>query len=271
MDMKRERQQELMAHLAVAQKLSLGEAMQILNVSESTARRMFMKLEEDGLAIRTHGGIQCINRAMTLYSFEDGARTNTRRKMAIARQACRFLEDGDVLFCDSGTTIQCFCAEMVNYVKEKNINVKVYTNSLANLELLSPHITVTLLGGEYRANRKDFCGYLTERALSRLYFSKSFVGADGCKQVKVFTTTDFETASMNEIAMRNSDRVVLLADSSKFSIVTHVAYAPLDTLHTIITDSGVSPDVKTRLEHSGVQVVFTDLDDVPQIHNDESV
>lgn len=41
--MKLEQQQELMARLSIMQKLSLAEAMEILNVSESTIRRIFAK------------------------------------------------------------------------------------------------------------------------------------------------------------------------------------------------------------------------------------
>lgn len=136
--MKQDREQELMTRLSIVQKLSLAEAMELLGISESTARRMFSKLERDGFAIRTHGGVQCVNHAMTLYSFEYGSRTNIEKKTAIAREACKLLEDGDVVFCDSGTTIQCLCAEMVYRFRQEKMNIKVYTNSLANLELLSP-------------------------------------------------------------------------------------------------------------------------------------
>lgn len=178
---------------------------------------------------------------MTRYSFEYGTKTNIEKKTAIAREACKLLKNGDVIFCDTGTTTQCFCAELVCRIKREGLNVKLYTNSLANLELLSPYMPVTLIGGEYRPNRKDFCGYLTDQALTGLYFSKSFVGADGCVHGRQFTTTDFDTARMNQIAMRNTDQNIMLVDSSKFSVSAHVAYAPLEMLHTIVTDTGIRP------------------------------
>ena len=216
--MKQNREQELLARLSLVQRLTLGEAMDLLQISESTARRIFARLEQDGRAIRTHGGLQSINHAIAAYSFEDGAKSNIEKKAAIAREACKHLEDGDVIFCDSGTTIQCFCAELINRLQKENLKIVVCTNSLANLELLSPYLPVKLLGGEYRANRKDFCGYMTEQALNGLYFTKSFVGADGCVDAKMFTTTDFETMRMNEIAMDNSRKTYMLVDSSKFSL-----------------------------------------------------
>ena len=253
--MKHDREQQLMARLSVVQKLSLSEAMELLNVSESTARRMFAKLEQEGVAIRTHGGVQSVGGAMTMYSFEYGARTNIERKTAIARRAVQYLEDGDVVFCDSGTTIQCLCAELVNRIRDDKLKIKLYTNSLANLELLAPHMQVNLVGGEYRAYRKDFCGYLTEQALQGLRFTKSFVGADGCVGEGQFTTTDFDTARMNQIAMRNSEKTFMLADSSKFENSSHVAYASIENLHTVITDCKIASATLQRLQGRKARIV----------------
>lgn len=257
--MKQDREQQLMARLSVVQKLTLSEAMELLDVSESTARRMFAKLEREGVAIRTHGGVQSVGGAMTGYSFEYGARTNIERKTAIAKFAAACLEDGDVVFCDSGTTIQCLCAQIACRIQKDGLKIKLYTNSLANLEMLAPHMQVNLVGGEYRVYRKDFCGYLTEQALQSLRFTKSFVGADGCAEAEHFTTTDFDTARMNQVAMRNTEKTYMLADSSKFSVSTHVSYASMSQLHTLITDDGIDPKVLRQLQGHDTQVICVTL------------
>lgn len=261
--MKQKREQELLARLSLVQKISLSEAMELLEISESTARRIFTKLEQDGKAIRTHGGVQSIGHAMAAYSFEYGIRTNIEKKTAIGKEACSCLEDGDVIFCDSGTTMQCFCAELAQRLQKKDLNLIIYTNSLANLEMLSPYLPVKLVGGEYRVNRKDFCGYMAEQALSGVYFTKCFLGADGCAQGKQFTTTDFETVRMNEIAMRNSEKTFMLVDSSKFSLSSHVAYAPVKKIHTIITDDGISADTLFQLKQNDVRVVCASTRQAP--------
>ena len=257
--MKQDRLQALMARLSIVRTLTLAEAMELLDVSESTARRMFAQLEHTGAAIRTHGGIRCIEQAPTSYSFEFGAKMNIDKKAAIGAAACDFLEDGDVIFCDSGTTIQCFCAELVHRLRRDRLNIKVYTNSLANLEILSAYLPVHLVGGEYRANRKDFCGYLAEQALRGVYFTKSFVGADGCVDAAMFTTTDFETMRMNEIAMGNSRKSYMLVDSSKFSLSSHVAYAPAHLIHTIVTDDGIAQETLTKLKKSNANIVCVNV------------
>ena len=255
--MKEHREQALLSRLALVQKISLTDAMALFDASESTIRRMFAKLEQEGKVIRTHGGIQNIPRPMADYSFEYGTRTNIAQKTAIARQACKYLVDGDVIFCDSGTTIQCFRMELIQRLQKESLHIQVYTNSLANLELLCDSLPVSLVGGVYRANRKDFCGYMTEQALSRVYFTKSFLGADGCADGTRFTTTDFETARMNEVAIRNSEQVFMLADSSKFTHSSHVAYADASKLHTVITDTGIYAESLRKLQKSGCHIVRT--------------
>ena len=257
--MKQNREQLLKSRLSVVNKLTLSEAMELLCSSESTVRRMFSRLESEGFAIRVHGGIQRLGSGLADYSFENVAQTNLEKKTAIAREACKLLKDGDIIFCDSGTTIRCFCVEMVEYIRQNNIRVKVYTNSIANLELLSPDMQVWLIGGQYRANRKDFCGYLSDKSLEGLIFDKCFVGADGCIDGRQFTTTDFETASMNEIAIQNSRCTIMLTDSSKFSASSHVTYVTSDKLHFVITDDGVEPETLKKLQGFAGHVICAEV------------
>lgn len=253
--MKQGRELQLKSRLSVVNKLTLGEAMELLDSSESTVRRMFSRLEQEGFAIRVHGGIQRLSSGLGDYSFENVAQTNLDKKTAIAREACGLLKDGDIIFCDSGTTIRCFCVEMVEHIRKNGLRVKVYTNSLANLELLSPHMQVWLIGGQYRANRKDFCGYLSDQSLKGLLFDKCFIGADGCIDGSRFTTTDFETASMNEIAIANSRCSILLTDSSKFSAASHVSYVEAEKLQYVVTDDGIDPKTLEKLEAQAGQVI----------------
>ena len=254
--MRIDREQELLNHLQFSRHMSLSEAMTLMNISESTARRLFAKLEYNHLAIRTHGGIQLVTSFFDSYSFEHGAKTNIALKTLIGQKACSFVTNGDVIFCDSGTTIRCFCHALASYIQKNNLNVRFYTNSLANLEILAPYADITLIGGKYRINRKDFCGYLAEQSMNELYFNKCFIGADGYTHDGKFTTTDFETARLGEIAIRNSKQSFLLADSSKFMVATHIAYAPAEKLEAVITDSGISEYAINSLNNNSCRIIY---------------
>ena len=55
--MKQDREQLLKSRLSVVNKLTLGEAMELLESSESTVRRMFSRLEKEGFATKTYDDI----------------------------------------------------------------------------------------------------------------------------------------------------------------------------------------------------------------------
>lgn len=261
--MKAADEQKLLAQLSVFRRLTIHQAMDLLDISESTARRLFTRLEQTGTVIRTHGAIQSATPEDLPYSFETLARTNVEKKTAIGKAAAAFVEDGDVLFCDSGTTIQCFCAALAQRLQNEPLRIQVYTNSLANLEMLAPYHAVNLIGGEYRANRKDFCGPFAEKALRFLRFTKSFVGADGCMEGKHLTATDRKTARLNEIALRNSTHTFMLVDSSKFTVSSQVAYTLIEGTHTLVTDSGIDPATMDQLNNTHVQLICVDPENFP--------
>lgn len=259
--MKDWREQKLMNQLLIKGKLELGEAVELLQVSESTVRRLFARLEEEGKIIRVYGGVQLSAKHPAEYSFERVAQQNIEEKRAVAAAAVEILRDGDVIFCDSGTTVLCFCMEIVRRMHEQPLKIQVFTNSLAILEVLSPYLPVVMLGGEYRPHRKDFSGYLGEMALSRMHMNKCFLGTDGYDGKNYFTTTDFDTARLAEIAISNSDMTVILCDSSKFADCEPVGYASLADVDLVVTDSRIDPAVKTGLERSQVRLRLVDMEE----------
>lgn len=254
--MKNNYEQELMNQLRMKGKLELAEVVEMLQISESTARRLFTRMEKEGKVIRVHGGIQLPGKNPTEYSFERLVKNNLKEKEAIAHKACNLLEEGDIIFCDTGTTVLCFCMELLHRMEEIPMNVRVYTNSLANFEILAPKVPITLIGGEYRSHRKDFAGYLAETALEKVHFTKCFLGTDGCDMKKFFTTTDFDTARLDEIAMANSNETIILCTADKFLNCAQVGYADFADVDRVITDGGISEKNKKTLQDFGMQVTI---------------
>lgn len=254
MVMKNNHEQEVMNQLRMKGKLELGEVIEKLQISESTARRLFTRMEKEGKVIRVHGGIQLPGKNPTEYSFEQLVKNRRREKEAIAARACDMLEDGDVIFCDTGTTVLCFCMELLWRMEKNPMELRVYTNSLANFEILVPKVSVTLIGGEYRSHRKDFAGFLAETALEKVHFTKCFLGTDGCDGNKFFTTMDFDTARLDEIAVKNSRETIILCTSDKFSACAKVGYASFLDVDRVITDRDVPEKSVKKLQEFGIQL-----------------
>ncbi|SCH61621.1 HTH-type transcriptional repressor glcR [uncultured Ruminococcus sp.] len=234
-----EREALLLQTLLTAKTLDTAQAMSLLNVSESTARRLFAELEQQNLVIRKYGGIQLAQNGPYDYSFEQSEQAMREEKQRIAQRAMELIECGDILFLDSGTTLQQLCAALACRLRDAELgNVTVVTNSLANLQLLSPYCTVILLGGEYRARRMDFAGFASNKFIQNFHFSKCFLGADGVTLEDGFMGTDADTSSLVELAVARSGDAVVLADSSKLGKRSFVCYAQPEDIGALVTDSG---------------------------------
>ncbi len=246
----------LINRLIEQKRVDLDEAMDLLNVSQSTVRRIFMKLEESGQAIRIHGGISLAG--VCEYSFNQLCLSNTRQKAAIGARACQEINSGECIYIDCGTTTLAFCIKLAECIKNKHINnLQIFTNSLANLEVLSPVAAMTLIGGKYRHYRRDFCGYIAEIALEKLYFDKCFLGCDGYNKNNKgeFLATDFDTARLCKIVLNNTKERYILADSDKFLQSSLVSFCSAVDLHYLITDIDVTDDVISVILKNGVKVI----------------
>lgn len=246
---------QLYSVLKKSKQLSLSESMELLQVSESTIRRLFIALEKKGVAIRKYGAIQLSPTPSTIeYSYDLLSSHNAEKKEVIGVQAASLISNDDILFLDSGTTAFQVCCSLEKRLAKGSLrNISVFTNSLVNLNILNSYSTVNLIGGEYRKNRKDFCGYLSEEMLNRLHFTKCFLGCDGYQISNGFCATDFHTARINEIALKNSDMRYIVMDCSKFLVSSVVSFSKGIPVNAIITDD--FPTNSILLEHFNEQKI----------------
>jgi len=251
------RQEQLLyAKLKENGKLSVTEAKELLGVSDSTVRRFFSNLESSGKVIRNYGGIQMSADSLEQYSFERLEGKNAELKQAIAEHAIKFVENGDTIYIDSGTTLSRFSKLLSERLENGLKNIIVVTNSLSNLTVLQKHSRIIFIGGEFREQRRDFCGYLAEEMLKSLRFSKCFLGSDGYIPGFGFTTTDFFTARLNETVLENSEKAFVLMDSSKFNSTAVVSYSKNRRVGALITDSAPPTAAAEQLVRQKTDVII---------------
>lgn len=238
--------------------LTLSHAMQVLNVSESTVRRLFSALEADGLAIRKYGKLQLFDtQASKQYSFNLEKEQNVEKKQLLAKYAVNFVKNGDAIYIDSGTTLYHFSMFLSERLKEGNLtNVTIVTNSFTNINIFRNYQDLILIGGKYREHRNDFCGYIAEESLKLLRFTKCFLGCDGYSPSFGFSTTDFFTARLNEIVLRNSTTSYVLMDSSKYNRTATISYSKNRMVGTLITDSPPPDGVAKQLASEKTEVII---------------
>ena len=240
------REEKLLDTLRLRKKMDTMEVVRLLGVSESTVRRFLSDLEEKGVVLRTYGGVQISPEWDTDYYFDASKRRRIEQKARIGAYAASLAQNGDVLFLDSGTTLAAMAASLAERIRQGEIrDLQIYTNSLVNLKTLSAHCEVHLIGGLYRSRRQDFCGHLTEMVLSAIAFKKCFLGTDGISidPSEGIMATDAYTAKMGEVVVSRSDRIYVLADSTKFMRRSFIQYALLDVPDLFITDKELAKKI----------------------------
>lgn len=230
---------QIINYLKIHKSISINDAIRVTDSSESTVRRAFKRLEATGDYLRYYGGIRLSSESSidSDYYYEHTENRHIEAKLTISTLAISLLENNDVIYLDSGTTLARFAARLADALDKKILcGVKIFTNSLVNLNLLKQH-DITLIGGKFRDLRKDFYGYTAEDTLKTLHFKKCFLGADAYSTQDGFTTTDFHTARLNELVLERSEKKYVLMDSSKFFISSIVSYSRRILPDMIITEA----------------------------------
>lgn len=233
--------------------VTLKDAMSKLNISEATARRLFSRMEEKGLGIRSHGKISLPDSSYNFYRYDASKELYVKEKKQIVQDAVNIVNSGEVLFLDSGTTVCLFSMAIAEAIRQKKLeNVKVFTNSYMIINILNDLAEVCLTGGTYRPHRKDFCGYMAEKALKDYHFDKCFLGTDGFSVDTGFTTTDFESAKICETAIERSTNAIILMDFHKYGKSAPISFSNGNNVSLVITDDKISQEAKTQFLRLGI-------------------
>lgn len=236
--------QELQEH----QIASVSKLCELTGASEATTRRDLNMLAEQGLLNKVHGGATLIN--SEFLGMEQDVLTKAQlcqsEKEKIAAYASQFIRNDDVVFIDSGTTT----VRMLPHLKGSNATF--VTNSVDIMDqLASLDLRGYCVGGLLRPETRAMVGSMTLDMLGQFNFTKAFLGTNGVTIRQGFSTPDREEAAVKRKAAEQAYMVYVLADASKFQMVTAVSFLPLEKA-VIITDH--LPD-QTYLEHTIVKEV----------------
>jgi DeoR/GlpR family transcriptional regulator of sugar metabolism len=221
-----------------------------LGVSAATVRRDLVKLEEEGLLTRVHGGAVVDEGDQP---FAEVAEIRVPDKDAVAARAAAMIEDGQSVLLDIGTTAFRLARQL------HGRRITVITSNLVVYEELADDtgIDLVLLGGMVRREYRSLVGFLTEDNLRQLHADWLFLGTSGIRpRGQVMDTTVVEVP-VKRAMIAASDRVVLLADAGKFPGVGMARVCGPEELDVVVTNSHADAETCAALEEAGVKVVRT--------------
>jgi DeoR/GlpR family transcriptional regulator of sugar metabolism len=209
-------------------------------VTPSTIRRDLAQLTAGGDLTRTFGGaIANVNAASPEASLGQRAGMAVAQKEQIARLASTFVEDGETLILDAGTTTGRLARRL-----RVHRGLTVITNGMTTLTELATadDLQVIALGGDLRSISQGFVGPLAELALARLTADRAFLGADSLDARFGICEASPVQTRLKELMMDRAEHVYVLADSSKVGRAAFDAWAPIERPWTLITDADVSDE-----------------------------
>lgn len=249
---KTKRIKQVQDYIMANQTVSLDELCAVFRVSKNTIRRDVRMLLESEEIRKVYGGV-AVNDASPLVSFGEREARNEQAKRAIARAAAAFVDDGDVVFVDSGTTT----LQMVEYLKHRSVTV--VTNNLDIIVRARPYknLNVIAIGGMLDRDTNSFVSAGLQ-LLTAYNMNKAFMASTGVSLANGVTNASPLESEIKAAAVDKSSQVFLLADHQKFDKHGLMTYCSLDRIDCLITDQAPDARYQDYCRQQGIELIIAE-------------
>lgn len=228
--------------------VSLQSLVELVGASESTIRRDLEYLDRIGQIRRTRGGASFTGESLT--GFDERRSQATVEKLAVARVAAGLIQAGEAVLLDGGTTTLEVARQLIGRA------LHVVTNSLPIVNLLAnqPEIELIQIGGYLFPKTGVALGPLAVSALSQIHVRRLFMSVGGITEQGLFNTNTLLVETERQM-MLSAEEVVVVTDSSKLGHSALAHLCPLQKVHQLVVDSGITDEWRRILEDAGVNVL----------------
>jgi len=217
--------------------------------------------------IRTHEWYQNMAKAMQERARQVGVDLNVEDvnedfkaeirelRRLIGKAAATYIQDGDTIILDTGTTTTHMAQFLHSYR-----NLTVITNSFNVLQVLqrSSHVNLISTGGAFQPESQSFIGRGARLLLNEMRADKVFLVAGGISTTFGISSKDQQEAEVRQAMIDAAREVVVLADHTVMGIDSHAFVTVLDKVDTIITDAGVRSADRLEFNRRGIKVIVAD-------------
>lgn len=232
-----------------------------LGTSEPTLIRFCHNLGFSGLAdfrIELALALAAQNTGLAVHpQVSDRRLSNPEGKRRIAQAALEFLADESSVLIDNGTTTEIL-AELLGHESQPAMTVMTSGLVIAQNLLRGHQHKVILTGGEVRASTGSLSGRLVENSISGMMFDSFIMGADSIDPDVGLSTYSEDEAHITRAMVKAANRVIVLADHTKFRRSRLHRICGLQRIAILITDQMPNDEICTSLNSNGVQLVVAD-------------
>lgn len=250
------RQNEILRLLSENGYMEVTDLSEQLNVSVATIRRDLQLLEKKGKCRRKHGGGMLSNTGfMFEIPYEEKERSFIEEKMQIAEIGAEYINDGDAIILDSGSTVFQLAKKL-----QKKEDLTVVTNDIKTALILAANSKINLFvpGGSVLPGVYTIIGTGSVEWYEKLHVNTLFLGADAIhSDGKIMNFNDTETYA-KRVMVQAADKVVVMATSDKFNRKSFMEVCDLNAVDVLITDSSARPETLKWLQQFNLEIRVTD-------------
>lgn len=234
--------------------LMVDDIVEVLNISYPTARRYIQELiKNDKDFCKIRNGISIVNyhNQYERY-FEEKLSIHFEEKKAIAKKCASLISDNDSILIDSGTS--CYFLSKELYQE----NLKVVTTDLKiSMELSNKkNISLYNIGGEIRKGYYSIGGLIASENIKKFNVNISIMSADSIDMDIGITNADMFEVPIKQEIRRCSNKLILIADSSKFDKKSFYFVMPISDIDVIITDSNISENNIKLIKENNIKLII---------------
>ena len=225
----------------------------LFKVTEVTIRQDLEKLEKEGLVLREHGGAFLKNVEAQVRAFSLANQDNMDKKERIANKCMEFIENGDTIILDSGSTT----TEIAKKLRGLK-SLTVITNAL-NIALMlgaEPGIEVIMTGGEFKPPTLSLTGQKAADFFKGLNVQKLFLATAGLSLKSGLTYPSISDIVVKKAMIEAAEITYLVADSTKMGKTAFASLGALSLVDYIIIDDGVEEKHKQVFKDHEIELII---------------
>ncbi len=215
--------------------VEVGELARLFHVSTMTIRRDLELLEKQGLVTKNYGGAMLNQTAAIEPSFTLKQKTQLDGKMNIAKEAARFVQDGDSILIDCGTTTLQLC----RFIQDKRLTVITNSWPIVSYLQANPKIKLILAPGIYSSTSNGVISAMTIDFFHQFQADKVFMGTQGFSLSEGASVPDVEDAQVKRALIQSGRKKFLMVDHEKFDAHYLCRHANANEFDMIITDKEI--------------------------------
>ncbi|GAA4730151.1 DeoR/GlpR family DNA-binding transcription regulator [Flavisolibacter ginsenosidimutans] len=225
----------------------------IFKVTEVTIRQDLEKLDKDGLVVREHGGAFLKNIEDQVRNFSLANQENIEKKERIAQKCLEFIESGDSIILDSGSTTTEIAKKLKGFK-----NLRVITNALNIAMMLGtePGIELVVTGGEFKPPTLSLTGQKAADFFNGINVQKLFLATAGISLKAGLTYPSISDLVVKKAMIDAAEATYLVADSTKIGKSSFASLGALSLINCIITDEGIEERHKQLFSDNEIELII---------------